>query len=105
MKDLIKCFLIDDDEDDFEIFRMALSEIDESIHVDYAYNGIEALRKLNEDKTLKPNYFFVDLNMPRMNGKQCLEAIRKDDQLKEVPVYIYSTFADPKTVAELLDLG
>ena len=101
MKDLIKCFLIDDDEDDYEIFRMALSEVDESIQVQYAFNGMEALRKLREDQSLLPNYFFVDLNMPRMNGKQCLEAIRKSDQLKDVPVYIYFIFADSKTVAEL----
>jgi len=105
MKDFIKCFLIDDDEDDYEIFRMALSEVDKSIEVHYALNGMEALRKLREDPSLLPDYFFVDLNMPRMNGKQCVEAIRKSDQLKDIPVFIYSTFADPKTVAELKSLG
>jgi len=105
MKDLIKCFLIDDDEDDYEIFRMALSEVDKSIEVHYAFNGLEALRKLKEDPSILPDYFFVDLNMPRMNGKQCLEAIRKSEQLRNIPVFIYSTFADPKTVAELKGLG
>ncbi len=105
MNDLIKCILIDDDEDDYEIFKMALGEIDKNIELQYAFNGTEAIRKLNEDHSMVPDLIFIDLNMPRMNGSQCLEFIRKTAHLKNIPVYIYSTSSDPITIAETKKKG
>jgi len=100
----LNCFLIDDDPDDKEIFCMALEDMKQKISCTYARDGIEALRKL-EDIHFRPDYIFIDMNMPRMNGNKCLEEIKKIDRIKEVPVFMYSTSADPSIVAETRQLG
>ncbi|MGZ3883658.1 MAG: response regulator [Bacteroidia bacterium] len=98
------CFLIDDDEDDQEIFKMALKELKCNVSCVSAYSGTEAIRKL-EDGTFTPHYIFLDLNMPRMNGKQCLAEIKKMKHLDHVPVFIYSTSSDSQIIKETLQLG
>lgn len=97
-------FFIDDDADDQEIFGMAISEIDPSIRCVFANDGIDALEKLRVITPL-PDCIFIDLNMPRMNGKECLAEIRKIERLNEIPIYIYSTSVDPKLVDECKELG
>ena len=63
--------VVDDDIDDLLFFTDALAEIDPSIRSVMAFNGIEALQKL-ETIQPPPDYIFLDLNMPKVNGKQCL---------------------------------
>lgn len=101
---MLNCFLIDDDPDDKEIFCMALEDMGEEIRCIYASDGVDALKKLKEE-IFMPDYIFIDMNMPRMNGNQCLREIRKIGRLKDVPVYMYSTSADPEAVAETKELG
>lgn len=105
MEHSVTFFLIDDDTDDQEIFLIALEGISETIKCKYANDGIKALEKLNLDKSFIPDYIFLDMNMPRMNGKECLVEIRKIDRLKQVPTFIYSTSVDPRMVEEVKDLG
>lgn len=97
--------LIDDDADDQEIFCQALESVDQSINCSFANDGVEALEKLNADEAFIPHYIFIDMNMPRMNGRQCLGEIKKIDRLKNVELYMYSTAADPKTIAETKEMG
>src|SRR5688572_28473345 len=101
----MKCFLIDDDADDQEIFTMALHEFNESIHCDFANDGVKALEKLTTDNAFIPSCIFIDINMPRMNGVECLSEIRKIKRLNPVPVCMYSTSADPNIVAKTKELG
>ncbi|WP_428657322.1 response regulator [Runella sp.] len=105
MENSVTFFLIDDDTDDQEIFLIALEGISETIECKYANDGIRALEKLNVDESFVPDYIFLDMNMPRMNGKECLVEIRKIERLKHVPTYIYSTSVDPRMVAEVKQLG
>jgi len=100
----LNCFLIDDDPDDQEIFCMALEDMGEDINCRYASDGVEALKVL-EDAAYIPDYIFIDMNMPRMNGNECLQQIREIGRLKDVPVYMYSTSADPEAVAATKELG
>ena len=90
MADKLTCLLVDDDPDDQEIFAMAVEAVSSTITCHYADDGIKALEMLNNSHFI-PDLIFVDLNMPRMNGKQCLAEIKKIDRLVNVPVYIYST--------------
>jgi CheY-like chemotaxis protein len=99
------CFLIDNDEEDQEIFGMALQEANPSISCIFASNGTSALQKLQSDLSFIPSMIFIDMNMPLMDGRQCLSEIKKLPHLKEVPVYIYSTTADPATKNEVRLLG
>lgn len=101
----ITCFLIDDDEDDQEIFALALRNVNPGIACSFAENGTKALHKLWHDETFAPRYIFLDLNMPGMNGKQCLTEIKKIARLKHTPIIIYSTSSEPKDVQETQKLG
>jgi CheY-like chemotaxis protein len=87
--------LVDDDQDDAYIFNEAIVTIDPNIKCIHVIDGIEALQIL-EDMTV--DIIFLDLNMPRMNGKECLEEIRKRNRLKDIPVIIYST--SPEMIEE-----
>ncbi len=101
----IICFLIDDDKDDQEIFMLALEDMDIQVECVTANDGNEALLKFAQDETFLPDYIFLDLNMPRINGKQCLIEIKKIDHLKNVPIIIYSTSSAQKDKMETEKLG
>lgn len=101
----INWLLIDDDDDDQEIFGLALQRVDKSIRCVFATNGISALENFHADEAFVPDCIFIDMNMPRMNGIQCLNELKKIPRLRPVPVFIYSTFADPAMVADSKRLG
>ena len=99
-----QCFLIDNDEDDRELFALALAESASHVSCRTAASGAEALETLNNPQLI-PDYIFIDVNMPRMNGLQCLRAIRELPWLQHTRVYMYSTSADPLAQKEALQLG
>ena len=96
--------LVDDDTDDQYVFKDALQTVDSSIIVDTAIDGIDALQKLSENKT-NPQLIFLDLNMPRMNGKSFLKEIKSSQELESIPVIVYSTSSNPTDVEEAKALG
>ena len=98
------CLLVDDDEDDKEIFTLALNEANSSIECIIASDGIEALKML-QDSSFIPDYIFLDLNMPLLSGKECLIEIKKKPHLMKVPVIIFSTSASQKDLMETRALG
>ena len=100
---VITCLLVDDDEDDREIFSLALQDVDPSIDCVTARDGREALSILSIN--FVPDYIFLDLNMPLMDGKECLKEIRKRSHLNAVPVIIYSTSSAEKDKEETKKLG
>lgn len=83
--------LVDDDPDDQFLFQEALSETDGSILYLSSYNGLEAIEKLNSGEIEIPDVIFLDVNMPRMNGIDCLKELQKYEKLKNLPVLMYST--------------
>jgi CheY-like chemotaxis protein len=100
----IKCLLIDDDAEELEIFRFALEELDVPATCFSARTGKEALKFLLTSRQ-RPDFIFLDMNMPRMDGKQCLAAIKKLDGVAHIPVILYScTFIDHQK-RDLLNLG
>lgn len=104
MKNDATILLIDDDADDREIFQLALSEAAPTYTCVTTKSGIEALDRLI-DGDLKPDCIFLDLNMPRMNGTQCLEGIKKESHLSTIPVVIYSTSSERRDRENTLALG
>ena len=84
------CYLIDDDQDDRDFFAMALSEIDPDIKLETADNAAEAIKKLGTGN-FHPDVIFLDINMPRIDGWQCLKQVRMIDHARNIPVVIYST--------------
>lgn len=100
-----QCFFIDDDEDDRDFFCTAMTEIDPGIECFFAKDGLDAINQLKNNLSLSPDHIFIDMNMPLMDGKECLQAIKMIDRLKQIPVFIYSTAASPKLVEEVLAAG
>lgn len=98
------CLLVDDDEDDKEIFSLALTEANPGVRCVIASDGLEALSLLARDSFV-PDYIFLDLNMPLMSGKECLAAIRKQPHLSHVPVIIFSTSSSHADVQDTIALG
>lgn len=99
-----KVLLVDDDMDDHFLFREALSYASEEVDFLSAYNGMEAL-ELVEQLTQLPHIIFLDLNMPLMGGKECLQRLRQNGSYSGIPIIIYSTsIADPEA-ADLRRLG
>ncbi|HYG01460.1 MAG TPA: response regulator [Chryseosolibacter sp.] len=97
-------FLVDDDPDDQDIFQEALKAIDESIVCYFAHDGREAINKL-QDALFMPDLLFLDLNMPVMNGKDCLKALKTHKDLRHIPVVIYSTASAEEEKTACIELG
>lgn len=94
----------DDDHDDRELMSEALHKVDPSISCLTANDGQNVLDILNESSDL-PDYIFLDVNMPGMDGKKCLVELKKDQRLRNIPVVIYSTTTDHTEIKQLYNLG
>lgn len=96
--------LVDDDPDDTFLFGEVLHDVDPSIEFRTAANGQEALDLL-QSSTTRPDLIFLDLNMPRMGGVECLSILKADSALKDVPVIIYTTSSQSKDIEETIQKG
>ena len=104
MSRTIRIFVVDDDLDDTEIFQEVLSFIDPTIQCSTAENGRDALDKLSR-VTFIPDLIFLDLNMPRMDGKECLRKLKENLLLRSIPVIIYTTSSQSKDIEETMAAG
>lgn len=80
--------LADDDKDHGFLFRMVLKQVDPSKTVSIVKDGAELMDFL---KKKVPDLLFLDLNMPCKNGLECLNEIRQELQLKDLPIVVYSS--------------
>jgi CheY-like chemotaxis protein len=102
---MYKLFLLaDDDHDDAELFAEALQSIDKSVTFRHVEDGQAVFSLLNTMET-KPDIIFLDLNMPAMNGWQCLTKLKGDESLKHIPVIMYSTSSNPRDKEIARELG
>lgn len=97
-------FLADDDTDDCILFEDALREICNLSQLTTANDGIQLMDLLHSHAVL-PDVIFLDLNMPRKNGFECLAEIRERPQLKDIPIVIFSTTAQPEAVKNVYENG
>lgn len=95
---------VDDDQEDREFFCDALREIDPAITPLTAGSGREALALL-ETLTVLPDYIFLDINMPMMDGKLCLKTLKKLPAFQSISVIMYSTSTDTGEIRECYRLG
>lgn len=94
-------YLADDDQDDRLLFKEALDEIDVAIAIEDFDNGVTLMDNLlNKNKPL-PDLIYLDLNMPLMNGEECLHDIKNEPELSQIPIIIYSTYVDQAGAASL----
>lgn len=103
MRKAVQILMVDDDIDDQLLFQRALKKIDSSFGCEIAEDGVEALVKLEIPPP--PDLIFLDLNMPVMNGFECLIALKKEEKFKDIPVIIFSTACDNITIEKTRELG
>ncbi len=96
--------LADDDIDDRELFCEALEIIDRDIICHIVADGREALNMLDRLDTL-PQLIFLDINMPVMDGWQCLKKLKENARYRNIPVIIIYTSSHQReiTIAKSLD--
>jgi CheY-like chemotaxis protein len=95
-------FIADDDPDDLDLFKIIIRDISSEIKITVARNGVELLEFL---EIVIPDIIFLDINMPGMNGIDCLSEIRKQKKLDDIPVIMFSTTAEEKHVNATYALG
>jgi CheY-like chemotaxis protein len=98
-------FLADDDEDDCLLFGEALKEIALPTQLKTVHNGEQLLHLLESMDGQLPHVLFLDLNMPRINGWQCLEEIKRNEKLKLLQVVIFSTSFHQEVADQLYKKG
>lgn len=91
----IDLLLIEDSPGDVRLTQEALSEANRSIHLHVASDGIEAMAFLRQEAphahAPRPDLILLDLNLPRMDGREVLAHLKADDTLKSIPVIILTT--------------
>ena len=103
--DALHILLADDDEDDRLFFKDAIEELKVRTNVTTVNDGVQLMDYLNKPDIQLPNVVFLDLNMPRKDGMQCLKEIRADARLKDLSVAIYSTSSSEEDIEETFVRG
>jgi CheY-like chemotaxis protein len=93
-----RILLADDDEADRLLFIEAFEEMKINTKVQTVNNGAELMEYLNRAGTVLPEIIFLDLNMPRKNGFECLKEIRANKNFNEISICIYSTSAAERDI-------
>jgi CheY-like chemotaxis protein len=97
--------LADDDEDDRLFFKEAFEEIKVKTVVETVNDGVQLMNYLSREDITMPHVLFLDLNMPRKGGIECLEEIRANDKLRNLTVAIYSTSASEQDIEDTFVKG
>jgi CheY-like chemotaxis protein len=98
-----KIMLIDDDPDDQLFFRDAVQSVNPDLHCLLASTCHEAIKQLEEPPP--PDLIFMDLNMPVMNGFDCLLYLKNQIEFKHIPVVIFTTSKNLKDINRTKQLG
>lgn len=87
----IKVLLADDDADDRLFFEQAIAQVSQPTTLTILNDGEELMEFLSDEKNEIPSVLFLDINMPRKNGFECLTSIKLNDRLRRMPVVVFST--------------
>jgi len=101
----LNILLADDDTDDCVFFEEALRELPLSTHLIAMHDGEQLMRQLMNETNKLPDVLFLDLNMPRKNGRECLIEIKRSKKLNQLPVIIFSTSLEEEVVNLLYKNG
>ncbi|WP_298122123.1 response regulator [Flavobacterium sp.] len=99
-KDYIHIILADDDEDDRMFFTDAFDELKINTKVQTYNDGVELMNYLKKENAILPNVLFLDLNMPKKNGIECLHEIKADKRFDDIAIAIYSTSSSEEHIEE-----
>ena len=101
----LNILLADDEEDDRLLFVDALKELKIKTIIQTVNDGVELMEYLNNPDNKLPQLIFLDLNMPRKNGLECLKEIKANDKLKDIAIAIFSTSMSENDIEQTLMNG
>lgn len=107
----VTILMADDDPDDRMLTRDALSENKLANDLHFVENGEELLDylyqrgKFNTSNAPKPGLILLDLNMPKLDGREALKVIKSDAQLKRIPIVVLTTSKAEEDILKTYDLG
>lgn len=100
--------LVEDNQGDIELMKMAFRQKHLTSTLTVVYDGVEAMEYLTRQGKFSnvtlPNLIWLDLNIPRMDGRQLLEVIKQDKDLKAIPVVIFSSSDASKDIMDCYGL-
>jgi CheY-like chemotaxis protein len=100
-----RVLLADNDMDDCLLFSEALEELAFDGNLTTLHDGEQLMKFLLSNKQVLPHMIFLDLNMPRKNGFECLSEIKMDKELQQLPIIIYSTSYEIRMINRLFNDG
>jgi two-component system, chemotaxis family, response regulator Rcp1 len=106
----IKLLYVEDDSSDVDIAQRTIKDIGcESFQMETVEDGEQALQYLNREETFqsahRPDLIFLDLNLPKIHGRDVLKAIKENKSLRKIPVVILSTSKNQNDIDETYQLG
>jgi len=107
----ISILMADDDPDDRMLMKQALAENDLPNTIEFVENGADLLDYLNKkgkfhsESTIRPGLILLDLNMPKMDGREALRIIKSSPDLKRIPVIVLTTSKAEEDIIQTYDLG
>jgi two-component system, chemotaxis family, response regulator Rcp1 len=91
----LEVLLVEDSPGDVRLTQEAFEATNMAVNLNVAVDGVEAMAYLRREKAYanarRPDLILLDLNMPRMDGREVLALIKKDDNLKTIPIVILTT--------------
>ncbi|WP_462251133.1 response regulator [Ferruginibacter sp.] len=97
--------LADDDIDDRNFFKDALQALPLTTSLSTVNDGDELMNYLLANTEQLPHVLFLDINMPAKNGFECLEEIKQNKKLKDIPVVMFSTSSEQDKIKILFKTG
>lgn len=97
--------LADDDMDDCIFFKEAVEELFPTTNLKVVHDGEQLMQQLINETNELPHVLFLDLNMPRKNGFECLSEIKQNEKLNQLPVIVFSTSFELEVVNQLYQNG
>ncbi|QOD59731.1 response regulator [Polaribacter haliotis] len=104
-EDHVFIVLADDDEDDRLFFEEAFEELKINTKVATYNDGVELMNYLSSETDSLPNILFLDLNMPKKSGLECLLEIKNNERFKDIAIAIYSTSASEEDIENTFVMG
>lgn len=106
--ELVQILLVEDNPGDVRLTREALKEAKFRNKVEVVGDGVEALAYLHQQGqysgAMRPHLIMLDLNLPRMDGREVLAAIKKDADLRRIPVVVLSSSEAESDIARAYEL-
>jgi CheY-like chemotaxis protein len=99
---VLSVLLVDDDEGDLLMIQEALASSATAHEIHVVHDGEEALQFLRRqgpfEAAPRPDLVLLDLNMPRMDGRQVLAAVKADEELRTIPIVVLTTSRSPADI-------